>query len=303
MTTWLRAIRVHQWAKNGLLVVPALAAHLEPGPGLLLTLLLAFASFSLLASAVYLLNDLVDLEHDRAHPLKRNRPLAAGKITPGGALAVMAVFAAGSFLLSLTLPTGFLWAWVSYLVLTTAYSFFLKRIVMLDVVVLAALYTVRVVAGAAAVEVPLSRWFLAFSVFVFLSLAMVKRLVETRGLAGLPAESPSETSSETPVEGKTLAGRGWRSEDEPLLLGFGTAAAAASALVYCLYITGDEVVGLYGRPDLLWLGLPILLYWLARVWLLANRGELHDDPVVFALTDGASYAVGVGFLAMLLLAA
>lgn len=288
MSAWLRAIRVHQWAKNGLLVLPALAAHLGPEPATLARLVAAFVSFSLLASAVYLLNDLADLEHDRAHPVKRLRPLAAGEIGSGQVLVAMAVLAALSFALALTLPGAFLATWASYLVLTTAYSFALKRVVVLDVVILAGLYTVRVVAGAAAVTVPLSRWFLAFSVFVFLSLAMLKRVVEVRGVAAR--------------EGDLVAGRGWRVDDMALLMGFGTASAVAGTLVYCLYITGDEVLRLYGRPDLLWGGLPVLLYWLARVWLLANRGEVHEDPLLFALRDRASWAAAA-LMAVVLLGA
>lgn len=289
LATWIRAVRVHQWSKNGLILLPALAAHLGPDPDTLVRLAAAFVSFSLLASAVYLLNDMVDLEHDRAHPVKRKRPLAAGEIGRGTALVVMAAAAVLSLLLALRLPADFLQAWLAYLVVTTAYSFWLKRVVVLDVVVLAALYTVRVVAGAAAVTVPLSRWFLAFSIFLFLSLALLKRFVETLGAsegAGAGSETPEENG-----EAANLAGRGWELRDGPVLMGLGTASAVASALVYCLYISGDEVSHLYGRPDALWLGLPVLLYWLGRVWLLAGRGDVHEDPLLFALQDPASYGV------------
>lgn len=286
--TWLRAIRVHQWAKNGLLVIPAVAAHLEPSPDVLVTLLLAVGSFSLLASAVYLLNDMMDLEHDRAHPVRSLRPLAAGEVTPRAAVVALALCAVLALILAVRLPPLFMLSWAAYLVLTTAYSFGLKRVALLDVVILAALYTVRVVAGAAAVDVPLSRWFLAFSVFIFLSLAMLKRLVETKGVAAR--------------DGEVLAGRGWEVADAPLLLGFGAASAVASALVYCLYITGDEVARLYARPDLLWAGLPILLYWLGRLWLLANRGEVQEDPIVFALEDRASYVVLAALVVTVVLA-
>jgi 4-hydroxybenzoate polyprenyltransferase len=288
LATWIRAVRVHQWAKNGLILLPALAAHLGPDPDTVARLAGAFVSFSLLASAVYLLNDMVDLEHDRAHPVKRKRPLAAGEIGRGAALVGMAGAAVLSLLLALRLPGGFLQAWLAYLVVTTAYSFWLKRVVVLDVVVLAALYTVRVVAGAAAVTVPLSRWFLAFSIFLFLSLALLKRFVETLGTSSPGAGSEA---SDDDGEATNLAGRGWESRDGPVLMGLGTASAVASALVYCLYISGGEVSSLYARPDVLWLGLPVLLYWLGRVWLLAGRGEVHDDPLLFALRDAASYAV------------
>ena len=239
----------------------------------------AFLSFSLLASAVYLINDIQDLEHDREHPIKRTRPLAAGEIGSGAAVVVAVLLTTASFALAWGLPREFLLVWASYLVLTTLYSFGLKRLVVLDVMVLGALYTTRVVAGAAVVAVPLSRWFLAFAVFLFSSLAILKRMVESLGVASRKEES--------------VGGRGWTVHDLPVLLGFGTACSVAAALVYCLYITSDEVLLLYGRPDILWLGLPILLYWLGRVWLLAHRGLVHEDPLLFALRDRASYVVGV----------
>jgi 4-hydroxybenzoate polyprenyltransferase len=287
--TWARAVRVHQWAKNLLLALPALAAHLGPTPEVLGALLLAFFSFSLLASAVYLVNDLADLEHDRAHPTKRARPIAAGQVSPAAAAIGAAALAAVALVLALRLPPQFLQVWGGYLAITTLYSFGLKRVVVLDVMVLGALYTARVVAGAAAVDVPLSRWFLAFAVFLFSSLAILKRMVEGLGVADRDEER--------------LGGRGWEVADIPVLLGFGAACSVASALVYCLYITSDEVLRLYGRPDVLWLGLPVLLYWLGRMWLLANRGLVHEDPLLFALRDRVSWVVGAAMAVTLWLAA
>ncbi len=269
----LRALRPHQWAKNLLILVPVLAAHRTPG----LSVAIAFASFSLLASTVYLTNDVVDLEHDRLHPRKRSRPLASGAMTRAGALTLAAVLLVVSLLLALALPRSFLAVWLAYLVATSAYSLGLKRRVVLDVIILAGLYTARVVAGAAATGVPLSSWFLAFSVFVFTSLALLKR-----GVEALEARAGDQ---------KALGGRGWRVEDLPVLAAAGVACAVAAALVYCLYITGPDVLRLYRRPELLWIGLPLLLYWLTRAWLLALRGEIHDDPVVFALEDPTSWAV------------
>lgn len=284
MTSWLRLLRPHQWAKNLLLLVPALAAHRVVDAHLAGRLALAFLLFSLLASAFYVVNDLLDLDHDRAHPTKRLRPLAAGEVPVAGAVGGAALLAAGSgMLMSLLLPPAFALAALVYAGLTLGYSLGLKRMVLLDVLVLAALYTVRVVAGAAAVEVPLSRWFLAFSVFVFLSLALVKRAVEIRGLAG---KGGRRTEDATPVPG-----RGWRVSDLPVLRSLGLSSAVAGGLVYCLYITSDDVLRLYPRPDYLWMGLPLLLYWLGRIWILAARDQVADDPVVFALKDGASYAV------------
>ena len=285
----VRAMRVHQWAKNLLLVLPALAAHRLPTPALVGSLLVAILSFSLLASAVYLVNDIEDVEHDRQNPTKRLRPVASGQLTVRAAAGGAAVLAAVALVLTTALPPWFRLVWAAYLALSSAYSFGLKRVVVLDVMVLGALFTSRVIAGATAVNVDLSRWFLAFAVFFFSSLALLKRMVESKGVAERDQES--------------LAGRGWTVQDAPLLLGFGAACSVASALVYCLYITSDEVRRLYDRPDLLWLGLPIFLYWLGRVWLLANRGEVHEDPVLFALRDGPSYLVAAAMAAVLLLAA
>lgn len=277
----LRAIRPHQWSKNLLVLLPALAAHQAVTGDTLLALVTAMASMSFLASAVYLMNDVADVESDRRHPTKRQRPIAAGEISVGTATALASGLAAISFLLAWTLPTLFLWVWAGYLVATTGYSLGLKRLLALDVLILAALYTVRVIAGAVAVDVPLSRWFLAFSVFVFTSLALLKRATESWGAQGRDEAA--------------LSGRGWRVEDLPVLVALGMACAVASALVYCLYITGEDVVQLYSRPDLLWLGLPVILYWLARAWVLGQRGEMHDDPVAFALTDPASWACLIFF--------
>ena len=285
---WSRALRLHQWAKNALLLVPALAAHLSPAPAVVLDLGRAFLSFSLLSSALYLLNDALDQRHDRLHPVKRDRPLASGRISVQQAAAVGLALAAGALLLALQLPRAFLASCAAYVVLSASYSLALKRVVVLDVMVLATLYTLRVVAGAAAVEVPLSRWFLAFSVFLFLSLAVLKRLVEIQG---------AEQREATRIEG-----RAWSLSDGPLLLAFGAGSASSAALVYCLYITSAEVLTLYARPDLLWLGLPLFLYWLMRTWLLALRGEVHEDPLIFALRDGPSYVVLVVFAALVWLA-
>lgn len=284
MRRWIRLVRMHQWSKNGLLFLPAFAARLSPTGDRLLILGTAFFSFSFLASSLYILNDLADLEHDRAHPTKRRRPLASGEIQPIPALGLMAALATSSLWLALFLPAGFLAAWALYLVLVVSYSSLLKRVVLLDVLVLAALYTMRVIAGSSAADVTLSRWFLAFSVFLFLSLALLKRLVEVAGVEeGVP-------------------GRGWRAVDLPLLRTLGVGCAVTSALVYCLYITDPQANELYTRPDILWAGLPILLYWVGRVWLVGGRGEMNEDPAEFALKDRVSYVVLVLFVAVVVAA-
>jgi 4-hydroxybenzoate polyprenyltransferase len=284
----LRALRPHQWSKNLLLVLPAVAAHLTWTWQVVGGVAAGFLAFSALASAVYLLNDLVDLPHDRVHKRKRNRPLAAGELPIPTALAAIAVLLSGSVLLSMNLPAQFKLVLVGYLVVTTGYSLVLKNVALLDVLTLAGLYATRVVAGAALVTVPLSRWFLAFSVFFFLSLALVKRVVE---LSRIPAAAAGP------------AGRGYTPADVPVLMGLGSGAAAVGALVYCLYITSADVGLLYTHPDLLWFGLPMLLYWQARIWLLTGRGEMEEDPVVFALRDRVSHSVLLGFLLVVWLAA
>ncbi|HSG82372.1 MAG TPA: UbiA family prenyltransferase [Gemmatimonadota bacterium] len=286
--SWVRALRPHHWAKNVLIFLPALAAHLSPDAGLVTRLLAGFAAFCAMTSAVYLLNDIADLSSDRRHETKRYRPLAAGELSISHAVAVAGLLAAGAAALAWYLSPLFAAVLASYLVLTTAYSASLKRKLIIDVITLATLYTIRVVAGAVLVQVPLSRWFLAFSIFLFLSLSLVKRVVELQEL------KTSETGR--------AAGRGYHVDDLTVLMGLGTAAAAASALVYCLYITSDDVLHLYERADALWIGLPLFLYWIARLWVLAGRGIVHEDPVAFTLRDGATYAVLIAFVLTLWLA-
>ncbi len=285
----LRALRPHQWAKNALLLVPALAAHLAWTPALGLDLLGGFAAFSLLASALYLVNDVLDLRHDRLHPTKSRRPLASGQLSVATALGAAAVLFVAAAALALGRGVHFQLTLVAYLAINLAYSLDLKRRPVLDVIVLATLYATRVVAGAALVGVPLSRWFLAFSLFLFLSLALVKRVVE---LQALP-------------DGVTgfVRGRSYLRADVPALVAMGAACTAASALVYCLYVTGEDAARLYAHRDLLWAGLPLVLYWQARIWLITNRGDMHDDPVVFALRDRVSYVVLAAFVVTVLAAA
>jgi 4-hydroxybenzoate polyprenyltransferase len=283
------ALRPHQWAKNTLLFLPALAAHLAWTGDVAIPLGGAFIAFSLLASATYLLNDLADLQHDRQHPTKRHRAVAAGLISVPAAVTVAVALIGVAALVALQFRVAFQVALAVYLALTTIYSLVLRRFAVLDVIALATLYTIRVVAGAAVVDVALSRWFLAFAVFLFLSLALLKRVIE---LQDAIAENRNE-----------LAGRGYLAGDLHVLVALGLATAAASTLVYCLYITGEDVNNLYARPDVLWSGFLLLLYWEARLWLLAVRKSVHQDPVVFALRDRASYVVVVAFLVMVWLAA
>jgi 4-hydroxybenzoate polyprenyltransferase len=269
----LKMLRVHQWAKNVLVAVPAILANDVLNPATLLECLIAFVAFSFAASSIYILNDLVDLPLDRRHKTKRNRPIAAGVVSIPVALATAASLMLASISMSFLLPPLFGMVIGAYVVMTTAYSLFLKRMLLIDVLTLAGLYTVRVVAGAAATRIDVSFWLLAFSVFFFLSLALVKRFVELQ-------DSPDSAAK--------VAGRGYRAADKQVIGEAGMASAFAAALVLALYIDSSEVKQMYGQPWLIWPLCPIVLYLSIRIWVLARRGEMHEDPVVFLLTDWRS---------------
>ncbi len=274
---WLKALRLHQWLKNLLVFVPLLAAHRFLEPDSVLLSVQAFIAFGLCASGVYVLNDLLDLGPDRLHPRKRQRPFAAGTLPLlQGLMAAPLLSLAGLLLAWLCSPT-FAVVLLGYYVLTLGYSLKLKRIVMIDVVLLAALYTARIIGGAAAINVDLSFWLLAFSMFIFLSLALLKRYTELHSASAL---------------GKTGAsGRGYDVSDLALLQSFGAASGYMAVLVTALYVNSPESLELYTRPKALWLICPILLYWISRIWVVAHRGDMHDDPIVFAATDRVSLVI------------
>lgn len=285
---WARVLRLHQWLKNLLLFVPALAAHQIAEPHTFSTLLLAFLAFSLSASAVYIANDLLDLSSDRQHPRKRHRPFAAAVVPIPQGLAVMVGCLLGSAALALAVGPAFAGWLLLYLLLTTAYSLVLKRHVLIDCLTLAALYTLRVIAGAAAVAVALSFWLLAFSVFIFLSLAFVKRYAELK----MQADA-----------GRSHAhGRGYAVSDAPVVQMLGIAAGYAAVLVLALYLQGTTAASLYAQPQWIWMAVPLMLYWVSWVWLKAHRGEMHDDPIIFAVRDRASRVVAVLMVAAFALA-
>lgn len=275
----LKALRVHQWAKNGLIFVPVAAGHLLGNPATLGQSLLAFMAFSLCASSVYLLNDMLDLAADREHHSKCHRPFAAGQLSLLFGLIAAPMLLIVALLIAWCLPLKFLAVLAAYYVATLAYSFGLKRVVMIDVLALAGLYTVRIVAGAAATEIPLSFWLLMFAVFIFLSLAIVKRYAELHAMR---------------QQGKLKAkGRGYQVEDIALLQSLGTAAGYLSILVLALYVNSPDISNLYRHPKLAWGLVPIMLYWISRIWMQTHRGQMHDDPLVFALKDRISLVTGV----------
>ena len=275
--SFLRAIRLHQWAKNVLIFLPLLLAHALKLP-LLLNASLAFLCFSVCASATYIVNDLLDMEVDRRHPKKRYRPFAAGDLQAATGFAIVVLFLAAAFTGAAFLPHGFLGWLLVYLATTLAYSLRLKRVVLLDVLLLSGLYTLRLLAGAAAVSVKISPWMAAFSVFLFLSLAIVKRFSE---LENVRAQG-----------GQLSNGRGYLLSDIEQLRSFGTASGLAAVVIFALYINGSDTVGLYRHPARMWLIMPLLILWIFRVWLLASRGELDEDPVIFAVTDSTSLLIG-----------
>jgi 4-hydroxybenzoate polyprenyltransferase len=279
--TLLKAIRIHQWAKNVLLALPLLLSHKLSGASITAAVA-AFFCFSFIASANYLINDLLDIESDRRHPSKRMRPFASGDLPVAGGMALVLLLVLGAAAILPMLSTAFaVWLGI-YIVATISYSLYLKRVAVVDVLLLSGLYTLRMLAGGAATGTEISQWLAGFSSLLFLSLAMVKRFSELENLRERGAI--------------TTPGRGYTVGDLEQIRTFGTSSAYAAVVVFMLYIARPDVTQLYGHAFRLWLMVPLLLYWLTRLWLLASRGELNEDPVIFALRDGISLAVGVGIL-------
>jgi 4-hydroxybenzoate polyprenyltransferase len=286
----IRAMRPHHWLKNGLVFVPIMLNHdvfdlAAIGHGVV-----AFVAFSLMASSIYLLNDIVDVEADRRHPTKCKRPLAAGEITERQAYMAVPALLVAAFSLSALLPKPqlFLLALGAYLALALLYLFYLKRKLLVDVLGLAALHTLRILAGNAAAAITLSSWLLAFSMFLFLSLALVKRYAELR-----------ITQDQS---GLKKAGRGYHAEDIEALSQLGMASGCTCALIMALYVDSAAVKELYRHPEVIWLICPIILYQMARVWFLARRGQMPDDPLVFMIRDWRSQLMGVLVVAIMVVA-
>jgi 4-hydroxybenzoate polyprenyltransferase len=285
--TLVKAIRLHQWAKNVLLFVPLLLSH-KLTDSSIVAAIAAFFCFCFMASANYLVNDMLDIESDRRHRSKRLRPFAAGDLSVAGGIAFSLALIFASMLLLPLLPRAFaLWLGF-YIVATLSYSLYLKRVAVVDVLLLSGLYTLRLLAGGAATGTEISPWLAGFSSFLFLSLAMVKRFSEIENLREMG--------------GTATHGRGYLVADMEQIRSFGTSSAYAAVVVFMLYIARPDVTELYRHATRLWLIVPLLIYWLNRVWLLASRGELDDDPVVFAMRDGMSLAVGAAVAVVALLA-
>jgi 4-hydroxybenzoate polyprenyltransferase len=291
--SWARslfvALRPHQWVKNLLVLLPLFAAHTYGDLASAVHAIVAMVVFCLLASGVYVLNDLTDLGDDRYHPLKRQRPFARGDLSLWqGWLAWPALFIAAWVIAALYLPRLFMVVLGTYFVLTLAYSFRLKQLVVVDVLTLAGLYTLRVLAGAAAIAVEPSFWLLAFSVFFFLSLAFIKRYSELRA-------APNSG-------GDQIRGRGYVRGDLEMVSVLGVAAGYISVLILALYVNDGLTSRFYRSPRLIWLACPLLLFWISRAWVVAHRGDMHGDPIVFALKDRASWVVGACLVALFALA-
>jgi 4-hydroxybenzoate polyprenyltransferase/phosphoserine phosphatase len=271
---WMRALRVHQWLKNLLVLVPLLTAFRVSDPMAVVEALIAFLAFCLVASGGYFVNDLLDLGADRRHPTKRDRPLASGRISVAGGVGAAALLLAAGALLGSLLAPEFLGWLAGYAVLTLSYSMSIKRHATFDLIALAALYSVRIMAGGAAIEVEVSFWLLAFSTFLFFSLATVKRCAELVSMR---------------ARGEAVArGRGYVADDLEVLRAIGTATSVASVLVLALYVQSPDVAHRYASPRVLWLMLTGLLVWLSHLWLMTARGQMHDDPLVFAIRDRTS---------------
>lgn len=283
LAIWIRATRLHQWVKNLLIFVPLLASHQITNPTLLFHGLLAFLFFGFCASSVYLLNDLLDLSHDRHHASKRFRPLASGTLSIKSALIAAPLLLLISFLGSFYfLPWPFTVTLTVYFLLTLGYSFVFKSTMAIDVIILALLYTLRIIAGAFAFALLPTFWMLAFSMFIFLSLALVKRYAELR-------EARSQGHTE-----KTR-GRGYYPDDLEMISSMGAASGYLAVLVLALYIQDQSTVVMYQHPSIIWLACPLLLYWIMRIWLITHRGQMHDDPIIFAIKDRVSLLIGALF--------
>jgi len=287
--SFLKAMRVYQWAKNLLLFAAIFLGHQFNNLPLIFDVLQGFAAFSLCGSAMYILNDLMDLEADRLHARKRKRPFAAGDISLATGALISVVLLLGAFAIAISLPLGFAAMLGVYFTLTLLYTFYFKEKLLVDVFILASLYTIRVWAGGVCAGIEISHWATAFFMCLFLSLALAKRHSELTASAGAQ-------------EDKQLNRRGYRPSDTQFVLVYGCGSSLMSVLVIAIYLNSPDVSVHYRRPSLLWFVCPTLAYWTSRLWILAARGELDEDPVLFAIKDKISYLLGAIIVMIVLLA-
>ncbi len=286
LAAYLKSLRVHQWLKNLLLFIPLLASHQVLDFNSLQKLLFAFISFSLCASAVYIANDLLDLESDRQHPRKKLRPFASGALPIWQGIIFAPILFISSLCVSSFVNKNFTYGLLVYFFITCWYSWKLKRLAIIDCIALALLYTIRIIAGALAIQNILSFWLLAFSVFLFLSLAFVKRYAELEVMI---------------LKGSNkVHGRAYLTTDAPLIQTMGVTSGYASVLVLALYLNSEIVQKLYKTPEIIWAAVPVMLFWISWIWLQAHHGKMHDDPVIFAVKDKASLISGVIFALILM---
>ena len=281
MKKYLAAIRLHQWVKNLLMVIPMILAHKVMEIDGYINIAIAFVSFGLVASGTYVVNDLMDLDADRAHKTKRNRPFASGALSVLTGIVMAPLLILSGIGIAYLVSTDFLVFVLIYLVVTLIYTYVVKTIAILDVIILAMLYTIRLMAGAVAIEVEITFWLLAYSMFIFFSLANVKRYTEIARL--------DDTHE--------ISGRGYNRDDANFIRVLGVASGLLSVLVFALYINDPGISMKYTHPAWLWAITPLLLYWVTRIWHLAHHGKMIEDPVVFAIRDVVSYLIAglVGF--------
>ncbi len=273
----IKEMRIYQWVKNILIFVPLLLSHTYTQFDMISVSVIAFIAFSLCASSVYIINDLCDLESDKKHPVKKFRPIAAGTLSVSVAKVMAFILFVVALAVAVLINQEFVLVFITYFILTLAYSFGLKALPIIDVLILGGLYTLRIIAGIYAIQVEISFWLLVFSLFIFISLAMLKRFIELKNMEERDEDKMSR--------------RGYEVDDADLISKMGIVSSYIAILVIALYIHDPLVTVKYSSPAWLWLVIPAMLYWLSRVWLIANRGQLHEDPVLFALRDKASYVV------------
>lgn len=277
LVTWARQLRVHQWLKNLLLALPALASFSIFETTTLTKLVTAFFAFSFVASSVYVANDFLDLASDRIHPIKRSRPMAAGLVNPRFGLVVGALFLGFGLVLAFVVGQAFVASIMIYLVANFLYSLWLKKEVLIDAILLAGLYTLRVIAGGLATGIEVSFWLLAFSVFFFFSIAWAKRYAEL------------EASRANGIE--LAPGRGYSHRDMPIILAFGSAAAFTAVVIFALYLDSEEIREQYALPEIGWLAIPFLMLLIGRMWFKAHRGRLNEDPILFLIKDAPTLII------------